>query len=732
MTEAVAGCASSLLTDAVAVSKQTGQDKGQITEQQDRSAAAVFTHQFGPWGFDADTGDLFKDDSVTRLEPKVAALLSYFLDHQHKVITRGELIATVWEGRSVTDDAITRCVSILRQLLTPDDKHRYIETVVRKGYIAHFPVAAVEEVERPQRVRKRLLWLGAVAGVLAISLGLLLDNPGGAPVDIQMARPPGPPLVAVLPFASSSGDEASRFFADGMFEDLLTQLSNLQAVRVVSSTSAREYRNIARNIRQIGVELGADIIIEGNVQIRGDRIRINAQLVDARTDEHLWAQRYDRDLTLANVFEIQSGIAAAIAEETQATLTRADQQQLALIPTENLAAYRAYHRAIHLRDTIGYSVLGQPEYIQALEEAVALDPTFTRALAELATTLAFADFEGNQPEMTHRAEQVLEQLQSAAPGSADHLIAQAAYVYYTLRDFDRAHDILSQALELSPSNVDALQIKAWIERRQGNFDAYLKTRYETRRLDPRDPAGTDQLLIALLVTHRYNEAWAESRSTSLHSFRIGHTRLLHQFSQDRDTDRLQAGVAELCRRYQETGCGWSEYVANRDYSRALATFGSLDEAGRLEPDSTETRRWMYTLWLINDHTSLAPRLPLWKAELLAGLEAVDPYHRSPFYLGLGLLTAIEGDSGEAVEWLQRWERQHPVDWAERMNGRHEVCRVLGMVADAPATVRCIRAGLADASLVAPFMEPMLPFYDDVRDAPEFVALLEELEAPPVQ
>lgn len=708
-------------------SKQSGQESGRSEKQAEGPPTATATHRFGSWSFNADTGDL-SGDSVTRLEPRVAALLRYFLDHQQQLVTREELVATVWEGRTVTDDAITRCVSILRQLLSPDDKQRFIETVVRKGYIAHFPPPPEQaSPKQSRRPRPIILWLGAVAGLLAIAFSLMLDNPGGGGIRKQEVTSPGPPMVAVLPFATSGDNSDSAFFAAGIFEDLLTQLSQLQTVRVISSTSAREYSNVARNIREIGLELGADIVIEGSVQLAGDRIRVNAQLIDARSDEHLWAQSYDRDLTLTDMFDIQREIASAIASQTHTTLTWADQQRLALIPTRNMAAYRAYHRAIAMRENTGYSAIGQPEYIQALEEAVALDPTFTRALAELVSTLAFADFKGDRPDMTHRAEQALEQLQATAPGSADHLIGQSAYVYYALKDFDRAHDILSQALQLSPSNVIALQMKSWIERRQGDFDGYLKTRYEARRLDPRDPQRTDDLLVALLVMHRYEEVWRESEASTLQSYTIAHTRLLHQFSQDGDLYRLQAGVMQLCQRYQETDCGWIEHVASRDYSGALATLGTLEEIIDSPHHSTEARRWLYTLWLIDDYLPLTSQLEPWKAKLIAGLESVEPFHRSLFYLELGLLAVIEGDTESALEWLQRWELQNPVDLATRTMRRHEACRMLGMLAATRAAVQCLRAGLAETSLVLPFFEPLLPFYDGVRDAPEFTTLLQELE-----
>ncbi|WP_187276401.1 winged helix-turn-helix domain-containing protein [Parahaliea maris] len=684
-------------------------------------------YRFAAWRFKADTGDLYEGASVTRLEPKVAALLAYFLTHQHKVITREELVATVWEGRTITDDAITRCVSILRQLLSPDDKNLYIETVVRKGYLAHFPPAEEQASSgRIPRVRQRFLWLVALAVLAALALPVLFERMGSGPaLPSPPARSPGPPMVAVLPFTASGEEGDSTFFADGIYEDLLTQLSKLQAVRVISSTSTREYRNVARNIRRIGEELGADVIIEGSVQIAGARIRINAQVIDAHTDEHLWAQGYDRDLTLANVFDIQSEIASAIASEMKASLTRQDRQQLALIPTENMAAYRAYHRAMRMREN-DYGVLDEPQYRQALEEAVALDPNFTRALAELVSALTYTDFHGDQPALTLQAEQALDQLQKVAPGSADHLIGQAAYVYYTLRDFDTAHDLLTRALSLNPSDVNAMRLKSWVERRQGNFEAYLATRYATRRLNPRDPESTDELLSALMLMHRYEQAWAESAATTLNTFYIAYVRLLHRFSRDRDLSTLRLSVEQLCQQFPQPDCGWDMYVANRDYAAALATLSETEE-DQDAPNSNQSRRWMFTVWLTGDYSPLADRLPAWKNRLTDHVESVDVFHRSPFYLGLGLLEAITGNPEAATSWIDHWERQVPVDWAERMMRRHDVCRVLGILADVSKVAQCIRDGLAEASMVMPFFEPAMPFYDAVRNEPEFMALVAEIE-----
>ena len=202
----------------------------------------------------------------------------------------------------------------------------------------------------------------------------------------------GPPMVAVLPFVSASLGGDSEFFANGMHDDLLTQLAQLQSIRVISRTSVLEYRDTVRNIREIGMALGADAILEGGVQSAGEKIRINVQLIDARTDQHLWAQTYDRLLSVENIFDVQTEIARAITSALQTTLTVQDDKQLTMLPTKNMAAYRAYHRAMEIRDAPTQVEYDPEAFRLALEEAVALDPTFTRAWAELAGVLSFLNF----------------------------------------------------------------------------------------------------------------------------------------------------------------------------------------------------------------------------------------------------------------------------------------------------------------------------------------------------
>jgi TolB-like protein len=352
-------------------------------------------------------------------------------------------------------------------------------------------------------------------------------------------RREGPPMVAVLPFVSTSLDGDSEFFATGVHDDLLTQLAQLQSLRVISRTSVLEYKDTDRNIREIGAVLGADAILEGGVQTAGNRIRINAQLIDSRTDEHLWAETYDRELLPANIFDIQSEIARAIADALQATLSDRDTRTLATIPTENMAAYRAYHRAMELKNNTIEGLYSQP-YFEALEEAVTLDPTFTRALAELVGAFAWMNLSQQSPELIKRSEQLLEQIDSVAPGSTDYLIAQAYYTYYILKDYDLAHQIISRAQEMQPSDPDLIELKAWIERRQGDWGAMIESLQQARTLDPRTPRRIFPLINNLIADHQYDEASVESENYGLRDYWSSYFYTLLQLREHGDMGRLAA------------------------------------------------------------------------------------------------------------------------------------------------------------------------------------------------
>src|SRR6056297_1093692 len=714
-------------------------------------------HEFGRWRFDPGTGDLCDGAATTRLEPQVARLLEYFLIRQDTLISRDELMAAVWDNRVVSDHAVNRCISILRNQLSPDDRNAYIETVVRRGFISHFPPpperlsnqlsnrpsnrpsdrsagAAADDgaadaapgpataAHRPQSGRRWMpVALIVVAAAVAFGvfrlLGDGLQSAGGSETT-------GAPMVAVLPFISAGLAGESDFFARGVHDDLLTQLAQLQSMRVISRTSVSEYRDSQRNIREIGRELGADAILEGGVQRIGDQLRINVQLIDARTDVHLWAQQYDRELTPANIFDIQAEIARSIASALQSTLTRQDATQLDVLPTDNMAAYRAYHEAMELRDT---ETIAAPAYVAALERAVALDPEFVRAWAELAGSLSYINIQERDPESIRRLESHLERIRALAPESSEYLIAQSYYTYYILKDHDRAFELITRAQRLRPSDPTVLELQSWIQRRQGDIDGVIESIRQARTLDPRSPYWTRRLVINLMAAHRYDEALDELESAPFDSFRLSALRSTLRVREHGDHSRLLADLVALQREYGVEATAfqlWEAHIAARDYAGATAL---LDAVRQTESPSEVWAAFdVPDVGLARAITERVLNGPEPRGSVLAearrqvAAERAVPDFAVNGYLAMAYVTAAEGDRTETQRLVRTWFREATADLAERLTLRHHACRALGIAAAAAAAVECLRSGLAEPSQAIPFIEPYLPYYDSIRDDPRFV------------
>ena len=691
-------------------------------------------HAFGRWRFDANTGDLSDGATTTRLEPQVAKLLDYFLRHQDTLISRDELMAAVWENRVVSDDAINRCISILRQTLSPDDKNAVIETVVRRGFISHFPSAPAEPAPTAQRPRRsNYVILTALAAVAAVIVyGAFRLFPATSP-QAPATRGEGIPVVAVLPFLSAGPADDSALFANGMHDDLLTQLAQLQSLRVISRTSVLGYRDGNRNIREIGRELGADAILEGGVQRVGEQIRINVQLIDAHSDNHLWARQYDRELSPANIFDVQSEIAQAIASAMHAALTERDAARLKILPTENMAAYRAYHRAMEMRNT---ETIGAPAYIAALEDAVTLDPEFVRAWAELAGSLSYVNLSRQNPDSILRLEGILERIRALAPQSAEYLIAQAYFTYYILKDYPRAYELIRQARDLRPNDTQVLELQSWIQRRLGDFEGVIESRRLARTLDPRNPHWTINLVSVLIMTHRYEEAIEESGRFPFDNFELSVWRALLQLRNHQDPGRWLEALATLQREYGREVVPvdlWQAHIAARDYGGAAQLLDSFaaadapaDDWGALLIPGIELAR-IITYGFLDKPGRAAPFLVEARAKLESEPQSGPVYWGANRYLALAFVTAAEGNADEAERLVRAWQREAGRDLAELANLRHFACRALGLAAAASAAVECIRSGLVEPSLVMPFLEPFLPYYDSIRTEPEFVELLTQIQ-----
>jgi TolB-like protein len=359
-----------------------------------------------------------------------------------------------------------------------------------------------------KRMRRPVFWgligLGAVAASL-LSFHLLRPS-RVAPVK-EATQTPARRAVAVLPFENLSEDKANAYFADGMQDEIITRLAKIGDLKVISRSSTQAYRAKPEKLAEIARQLGVGHIVEGSVQKIGDRVRINVQLIEAQTDEHLWAELYDRNLT--DIFAVQSEVATAIAQKLQAKLTGREQAAVASKPTANLAAYDAYLRGLDFSSRAGQTAADQKQAAELFEEAVRLDPNFAQAWAALARENAGLHFQhlDVSPARKEAARIAVETATRLNPSAAETLLAQAYYRYHIERDYNGARDLFEKIQREVPSSSEATEALARIARRQSRWKDSLRLFEQAIKLSPRDPnLFMDQAwTFSILREHRATE-----------------------------------------------------------------------------------------------------------------------------------------------------------------------------------------------------------------------------------
>src|SRR5437660_1349623 len=319
--------------------------------------------------------------------------------------------------------------------------------------------------------------------------------------------------IAVLPFENLSSDKENAYFTDGVQDEILTNLAKIADLKVISRTSVMQYKTgIARNLRKIGEELGVAHVVEGSVQRVANKIRVNAQLIDSRTDAHLWAQTYDRDL--ADVFAIQSEIAKAIADQLQAKLSPNEKKAIEQPPTTDLAAFDLYSRAKTLLLTAGLSATGEPDErkaIELLDEAVKRDPSFFDAYCQLALAheqLYATIGSDHTPARLALAEAAVQAATRLRPDAAETHLARAQYLYYGLRDYAGALAELEIARRGLPNDPRLFEWTGYILRRRGQQEEGLQNLQRAAELDPRNFITLQQIALSYQFLGRYADAIA--------------------------------------------------------------------------------------------------------------------------------------------------------------------------------------------------------------------------------
>src|SRR4029434_1469754 len=293
--------------------------------------------------------------------------------------------------------------------------------------------------------------------------------------------------IAVLPFQNLSADPENAFFTDGVQDEILNHVAKIADLKVISRTSAMQYKTgVKRNLREIANELGVADVVEGSVQRAANRVRVSAQLIDARTDRHVWVEKYDRDLD--DVFAIQSEIAQKIADQLQAKLSPKEKSAITERPTSDLAAYDLYLQA---KELLFLDPVRAREHsfkaVQLLDQAIARDPAFLLAHCQLAYAhdlIYFFGFDHTETRLA-LAETSVRAAIRLQPNSGETHLAQAIHFYWGYLDYDRAREELAKAQNALPNNVQIFKFLGLIDRRQGHWDEAVRNLEHAVSLDPR-------------------------------------------------------------------------------------------------------------------------------------------------------------------------------------------------------------------------------------------------------
>ncbi|HZE12805.1 MAG TPA: hypothetical protein VE086_03530, partial [Chthoniobacterales bacterium] len=377
---------------------------------------------------------------------------------------------------------------------------------------------------------RKLIGITIVLAVIAVGLFVfqLLGRNRSEP-DRQLARHsdnaipesarPGPATpgsltvaeksIAVLPFENLSSDKENAYFTDGVQDEILTDLARIADLKVISRTSVMQYKGDApRNLREIGQQLGVAHLLEGSVQRAGGKVRVNAQLVDARTDNHVWAQVYDRPLD--DVFAIQSEIAKAIADQLQAKLSPGEKKVIEQRPTSDVTAFDLYSQAKNVILSTTLSADAPALYAQAvdlLNQAVARDPSFFQAWCQLAYTHDNLYFLGGDhtPARLAQAEAAIQRAFELRPDAGETHFARAENLYRGYLDYDGALAELEIANRTLPNDARVPELTGYVVRRKGNQEESLTQLSRAIELDPRNFFTLQQMALSYGNLRRYQD-----------------------------------------------------------------------------------------------------------------------------------------------------------------------------------------------------------------------------------
>ena len=567
--------------------------------------------RFGTYEVSLQSGEVRKAGLRIRVQQQPMKLLQILLEHPGEVVTREELRSRVWPNESFGDfdQALNIAVGKLRSALEDSAENpRFIETLPKRGYRFIANVSVLDADARPKMPEsvagdlpgsqekktepghtlqgaglavapKRRLWPTRgviVALVFVLSLSILsvwlFRSRGHAPAGIRS--------LAVLPLENLSGDASQNYFADGMTDELITDLAQISALRVISRTSVMAYKEARKPLPQIARELNVDAIVEGTVLRSGDQVRITAQLIEASTDKHLWSQSYEGELR--DTLALQSRVASAIADQIRINLTPREQAALKNVQVVNPEAYESYLKGRYFwnKRTADGLKAALAYFKQAIEE----DPNYAKAYSGLSDTYALL---GDWQYAVMTPKEAFPEAKAAAIKALelDSSLSEAhTSLGYSLRafdwNFDSAGKEFRQAIDINPGYATAHHWNAMNLGLLGRPKEALVEMRKAENLDPLSLIINADLAEFLLLTHSYDESVKQGRKIIEmdSTFAIGHKQLgdaylLKQMDKD--------AVAELQGAVRLSG---GSPICIADLARAYVASGKMNEAVKLLND----------------------------------------------------------------------------------------------------------------------------------------------------
>jgi TolB-like protein/Flp pilus assembly protein TadD len=539
--------------------------------------------------------------------------------------------------------------------------------------------------------------------------------------------------IAVLPFDNLSDEKSNAYFAEGIQDEILTRLSKIAALKVISRTSTKKYRSAPDNLREVGRQLGVANVLEGTVQKIANAVHVNVQLIRAATDEHVWAESYNRKLD--DVFGVEAEVASAIAEQLNAKLTGAEVRAISDKPTQNVAAYDAYLRGLSIEHD-RYSYTAYQESAADYAQAVLLDPKFALAWARLGVIRSFLYFNGVDIN-TNSAAAVKEAANHAIglqPELGEAWIAQGAYRYRVLRDFPSALQAYDEARKRLPNSSLVFEYLAYVERRLGRWKEAEAHYRKAVELAPRDL----QLFISMgseffNLLRRFDEAQA-ALDRALELSPNDESAIANKANLLQTEGRLDEAAKQLARIPADST---DDYVVLMRAVQAIFE-GHFDAAIALieprttpakpgDPLNTTAKTFLVQLGYCQEWAGRNNEARATFARAIQAIKPAPDYVVSPESLGLPYFLALAyaglGEKEKALEQAKRAVSDYANDAVNKPNAEATLAQIQARFGDLDSAIAALPHLLEVPAGIMPADLRYNPLWNPLRQDPRFIKFI---------